>query len=421
MFLPMTETWKTLRPALPTIVGCAVLAGLLTMTCREALARGELLLLQGDTIGGRTILYLDHPGLNSVGDVIFNGQWAENGQRHADIMDLTGAVIVANHSDAAAINDAGRIVFPTGYYEDFVYKLALFDQDGMRIVGADDTVAGRMLSGATRPAINNNGIIAFEGRDVSFKWGIYDTTGVLHAAVGEPFAGGTLSSAYWVSINDADQVAFWASVRFADGQFQGGLFRSDGTLLVTAGDEFAGKTFEYLLGRPALTNSGEAVFSAGYTQGGSSREAILRSDGSVLVDDGDVIAGKHLTGFRDLATNSLGDVAFMAAYFENGSWNYGIFFLGADELEPTPAELIARLISDVDEINARNGIQNSRDAKLDAAFDALTAENGDEREDAVHKLEAFINSVEAQRDKDISTDEADLLIGEAERIIQQLQ
>jgi len=421
MFLRMTATRHALHRALSTIAGYAVLLALFTLTASDALARGELLLLEGDTIGGKTILYIDHPALNSVGDVIFNGQWEESGQRHADIMDLTGSVLVSNNSNRAAINDARRVVYSAGYYEGSVYKVGLFDQEGTRIVGTGDIVAGRTLRSVFAGAINNNGVIAFEAWDLSLAWGIYDTTGVLHAAVGEPFAGGTLNNGFGVVINDLNQIAFTASVRLADGQYLFGLFRSDGTLLVTDGDEFAGRTFEYWRGQPALANSGEAVFSALYSQGGVSKEAIFRSDGSVLVDDGDVVAGKSLTFFRDVAINSLGDVAFVASYIENGFWRNGIFLLRADELEPTPAVLIARLISDVDEINARHGIQNSLDAKLDAASDALTAENAEERLDAIHKLEAFVNSVEAQRDKQISAGEADLLISEAGRIIQQLQ
>ena len=63
------------------------------------------------------------------------------------------------------------------------------------------------------------------------------------------------------------------------------------------------------------------------------------------------------------------------------------------------------------------GIGKSLDKKLNNALDALTAENADKRNDAIQKLSAFINAVEAQRGKKIDEADADLLVEWAEAII----
>jgi hypothetical protein len=83
----------------------------------------------------------------------------------------------------------------------------------------------------------------------------------------------------------------------------------------------------------------------------------------------------------------------------------------------TPAEAIGQLISDVMDLNLQQGIENSLDAKLDAAFQALDDLNEDNDVAALNALQAFINAVEAQRDKQISGPAADDLINAAQEII----
>jgi hypothetical protein len=79
--------------------------------------------------------------------------------------------------------------------------------------------------------------------------------------------------------------------------------------------------------------------------------------------------------------------------------------------------LINSLIDDVVSLNLSNGIDNSLDAKIDAAMKAIEDVNSNNDVAAINAMQAFINSVEAQRDKQISTDDADALIAKAESII----
>ena len=71
----------------------------------------------------------------------------------------------------------------------------------------------------------------------------------------------------------------------------------------------------------------------------------------------------------------------------------------------------------VTSLNLKQGIENSLDSKLQNVLDALDAANAGQREDAINKIQAFINSVEAQRGKELTDEQADTLINKANEII----
>ena len=78
---------------------------------------------------------------------------------------------------------------------------------------------------------------------------------------------------------------------------------------------------------------------------------------------------------------------------------------------------IRDLIRDVEDMNLQQGIDNSLDAKLTATLDALEALNADKRNDAINKLYAFLNEVEAQREKKLTNEQSDYLTAAAQEII----
>jgi hypothetical protein len=83
-------------------------------------------------------------------------------------------------------------------------------------------------------------------------------------------------------------------------------------------------------------------------------------------------------------------------------------------------DAVDALIWITEDLNLDHGIENSLDQKLYNAKDSLEALNSDNRQDAVNKLEAFINAVDAQSGKKIPTDDANDLIAYAEWIIDNL-
>lgn len=85
------------------------------------------------------------------------------------------------------------------------------------------------------------------------------------------------------------------------------------------------------------------------------------------------------------------------------------------------APLLEDLNSTIESMNLQQGIDNSLDAKLSAALDAFESVNADKRNDALNKLCAFINEVEAQRGKKITEEQADQLTFETQEIIDLLE
>jgi DNA-binding beta-propeller fold protein YncE len=89
-------------------------------------------------------------------------------------------------------------------------------------------------------------------------------------------------------------------------------------------------------------------------------------------------------------------------------------------VKPTIPEAVQILIENVEEMNLQQGIENGLDAKLQNVQDSLEAFNADNRNDAINKLNAFINAVETQRNNKISNEQADYLIAEVQKLIEQL-
>jgi len=75
------------------------------------------------------------------------------------------------------------------------------------------------------------------------------------------------------------------------------------------------------------------------------------------------------------------------------------------------------LVGTVADLNAQQGIINSLDAKLGSALNALDDVNENNDVAALNSLQAFINAVEAQSGNKITEEQADVLVEEAQRII----
>lgn len=87
----------------------------------------------------------------------------------------------------------------------------------------------------------------------------------------------------------------------------------------------------------------------------------------------------------------------------------------------SPTEMITGLMYEVISLNLKKGISNSMDVKLNSATSALTDAKSQNDLSAINMLNAFINSVEAQRGKEIADIDADDLISKAMQIIDSLE
>ena len=86
-----------------------------------------------------------------------------------------------------------------------------------------------------------------------------------------------------------------------------------------------------------------------------------------------------------------------------------------------PIELLITLIDNVADLNIQHGIQNSLDAKLDAAFGALLDVVINNNGAAINVLGAFINAVQAQSGNQIPAGDANALIADAEAVMALLE
>ncbi len=86
----------------------------------------------------------------------------------------------------------------------------------------------------------------------------------------------------------------------------------------------------------------------------------------------------------------------------------------------TAPEATTDLVTVVESFNLQQGIDNSLDAKLDAALGALDDLNQNNDVAAINSLQSFINAVEAQRGKSLTDIQADELVNAAQAIIDSL-
>lgn len=92
--------------------------------------------------------------------------------------------------------------------------------------------------------------------------------------------------------------------------------------------------------------------------------------------------------------------------------------IGAFELvPPDPLEELAALANKISSLEGLRGIRSSLYGKLDAALNALEDANPYNDAAAIGAIQAFINTVEAQREKKLTDEEADALVADALAII----
>jgi len=108
---------------------------------------------------------------------------------------------------------------------------------------------------------------------------------------------------------------------------------------------------------------------------------------------------------------------FLALEFEGGEFSSVLIAATVDSIVLQVSDLLESLISDVMNLNITQGIANSIDSKINTALQALDDINQNNDAAAINALQAFINAVQAQRGNHISEADADVLIADAQAII----
>ena len=123
-------------------------------------------------------------------------------------------------------------------------------------------------------------------------------------------------------------------------------------------------------------------------------------------------------GLSDITVLPNGDLRVVWESDEDGfdQRNIKAATFSLPSVTPSPTELLQQLIDLVATFNLRRGIANSLDAKLQNAQAALAAAQSANSSSACGMLSAFINEVQAQSGKAITTQEATQLINLANQV-----
>lgn len=147
---------------------------------------------------------------------------------------------------------------------------------------------------------------------------------------------------------------------------------------------------------------------------------VLSSDDSTAAGTGDLSSGSGgATALQNIAVQAGDHVEILfvrwllCGDFSPAGLNFTIT-LTTDSVDSVAA--LEALQSSVVEMNLQSGIENSLDAKLDSALNALDELNANNDAAACHSLQAFICAVEAQRGDKITSTQADRLIAAAQQI-----
>lgn len=109
--------------------------------------------------------------------------------------------------------------------------------------------------------------------------------------------------------------------------------------------------------------------------------------------------------------------------FDNGTEIASVtiqIYVGASDFSEPAQEVVDNATTDLVDytasLNLAKGINNSLDSKLENAVDAYVGGALGSSTTVVNKLNGYINSVNAQRGKKLTNEEADQLVGDAEYI-----
>ncbi len=360
--------------------------------------------LTGDTISGKTLVFLSPPSINNKGEVAYSGAFpGGNGifTSQRDAVVLSGDVIsgeTLGGLGAPVISDSGEMAF-----------LAIFpDLSGSGIFTASDVVAvvGDVIDGETlvtvgAPAIDNSGEVVYLANSSGGR-GIFtqDDAAVLP---GDTIDDKTLTVINPASINNSGELAFQA--RFSGGN---GVFTRNSAVALT-GDVIDGKTLTELVSNtPSINDSGEVAFFAYFTDpfaADTEGDGIFTQNNAVVLT-GDTIGEKTLTSLGVWTSiNSRGQVAFKGLFSDGSA---GVF------VASLPATAVGNLIKRVLDSILSNGFSN----KLTGILATVVADlNENDDQAAIDGLLDFIDLVDRQIGKKVSEQDAEDLISAAEAII----
>ena len=398
------------------------------------------------TLGGADSFGL---AINASGQVAGLSQTAGNEARHAFLWDGTTmqdlGTLGGRVSEGRAINASGQV---TGHSQTAAGATHAFLWDGTRMVDLG-TLRGTTSFGI---AINASGQVTGRSQTTAGAFHAFLWAGTRMQDLGT--LGGRVSEGH--AINAAGQVTGLSQT--AAGAFHAFLW--DGTTMLDLGTLGGGLGIGNDINAAGQVTGNsftarDATIHAFLWDGGTLRDLgtlgafNLLSSAAAINDSGQVVGFAEIlsgvphaflwdgTAMHDL--NTLIDPADPLQPFVTLQFGVDINDLGqilADGCDsrlnechaylvspiaaaPDAAAQIEALLGVVLSLNLKAGIGNALDSKLQNALAALNRDQQDNRS-AVGILNAFIHSVEAQRGKALTTEQADQLVSAAQDVIDEL-
>jgi len=265
-------------------------------------------------------------------------------------------------------------------------------------------------------ALNNTGTVEVQSGTLAFFSGYTQTAGStilnggdLESTTALDIQGGSLSGdgTIFASVSNGGQL----SPGFSAGLIEMGDYSqgATGTFNVEIGGLAPGTGFDQLVAS-GVTLAGVLNVSLidGFAGATGDTFTIIDNDGM-----GAVVG--TFDGLAEGAALTIGAAQFEISYF-GGDGNDVVL----TELVSDPVDLLAGLIDLVIALNLQQGIENSLDAKLDAAVQALEDMNANNDSAACGALQAFTNAVQAQGGNQIPVDDANALIAAVQQILDAL-
>jgi hypothetical protein len=222
--------------------------------------------LIADTVTGPFKSLSRTPSINNNGTVAFQAGWAGtypggriaiytgSGGTLTTIVDSAdGVFYYFNLGGNPMINDSGTVAFFGTLNE--TGERGIFTGDGtstttIALVG--DTYSNFSLI----PAINDNGVVAFQASLTAGGQGIFTVDGATTTTI----ATTTTNSLGAPEINNAGEVAYWQRSGTSPGPFTFGIFKGDGSSTTTIAQTGSGSSFFNVGSYPGINDDGTVAF-----------------------------------------------------------------------------------------------------------------------------------------------------------------